>query len=238
MVKKEKGKGRNGDDEQETFSDISSNMSEGESDVDSDLDEEDEEFVKLPEEIKNKVREYYQITKELTTNFKKRKELDEEIKELKEKKLAGKISEVEFQSEKDNLLEKHKDYIELVKRTKQLQEEFEAFEKEEKKELEKLKPGVKPSDFKKNKKSSLSKILAQKDEKTKSLTSEQLLKTKIQSLQDQVKFESQKAQNYLKQITKLTSELDSVNLDLKDQEKKIHNLVKVLKLLRKNEEHN
>ena len=61
--------------------------------------------------------------------------------------------------------------------------------------------------------------LLKKDKKTKPLTPEQLLKKEIQSLQAQVKFESQKAQNYLEQITKLTAENDSKDLEIKELKK-------------------
>lgn len=254
MVKKENKERRDGDSEEETFFDASSNMSEGseeESDSEeiSDLDEEDETFIKLPEELKNKVREFTQITKELGENKKTGRELNKETKELEEKKKVGKISKTEFLAEEGKIREKYKEYIKLYRRAEQLQKEFKVFEKKEEtrkiaeekkqKELEKLKPGVKPSDFKKkSEKSNLRKILSKQDKKTKPFTSEQLSKKKVQSLQNQVKFESQKSQNYLKQITKLTAELDNVNWDLKNEKEKTYNLVKVLKLLRENEEYN
>jgi len=49
-------------------------------------------------------------------------------------------------------------------------------------------------------------------------------KKKIQELKDQVKFESQKAQNYLSQITKLTAEVDSKEQTIKELTTKRNNL--------------
>jgi len=75
----------------------------------------------------------------------------------------------------------------------------EDFQKELK---EKVKAGVKPSHLKKSK--SLESLPSQSQDK------------QITDLQNQVKFESQKAQNYLEQITKLTAEVDSKEQAIKE----------------------
>jgi len=67
---------------------------------------------------------------------------------------------------------------------------------------EKIKAGIKPSQIKKSR--SAEDLIPQPKDK------------QIQALKDQVKFESQKAQNYLEQITQLTAELDTKEQTLKE----------------------
>src|SRR6185369_15101188 len=67
---------------------------------------------------------------------------------------------------------------------------------------EKIKAGIKPSQIKKSR--SAEDLIPQPKDK------------QIQQLQDQVKFEAQKAQNYLEQITQLTAELDTKEQAIKE----------------------
>src|SRR6185369_9694423 len=67
---------------------------------------------------------------------------------------------------------------------------------------EKIKAGIKPSQIKKSR--SAEDLIPQPKDK------------QIQTLKDQVKFESQKAQNYLEQITKLTAEVTNKDVVIKE----------------------
>ena len=90
---------------------------------------------------------------------------------------------------------------------------------------EKVKPGIKPSDLKKYREKNTKPTEDEGYESDNSISRNNLNKKNlvpnknIHQLEQERNFEANKASNYLEQITKLTAELDSKDLEIKELKK-------------------